>query len=149
MSLYKQYKTDEVLETAGVVLDYGDARITIARAGGANKRFAKVLEAKAKPYRRAMQTETMDAGKAEELMRDAYAEAVVLNWETATGEDEKGEKIWKKGIEPDTGDKLLPVTAKNISQTFKNLPDLFADVQTQANRVSIFREDILEIEAGN
>jgi hypothetical protein len=143
--MYKQFKTDKNLETKGVVIDYGSFRVTIARAGGSNKKFVRVLEAKTKPFRRAIQTETMDNERASSLMAEVYAEAIILNWESKVG------KIFKVGIEPpeDGGDKLLPVTTKNILSTFDNLPDLFTDLQQQANQVALFREVILEDDAGN
>ena len=141
--LYKQFKTDKTLENKGVELNYGDFRITIARAGGANKQFSKVLSAKSKPFRRAIQTETMNDDRAMELLMETYAASVILNWET------KVNGKFQVGIEPSEGDKLLPFTVENVILTLTNLPDLFMDVQEQATRVAIFREDILEAEAGN
>ena len=66
MSLYKLFKTDEKLETDGVWLEYGQTeegkpiRIKIARAGGRNVAFAKALEKATRPYRKAIQTGTLD-----------------------------------------------------------------------------------------
>ena len=34
MSMYGQFKTSDTLEIQGVVIDYGDFRVTLARAGG-------------------------------------------------------------------------------------------------------------------
>lgn len=142
MSLYSQFKTDSNLEQTGVVLDYGNFRVTIARAGGANKKFERVLDAKTKPYRRAIQTETMDNKRGLEILREVYAEAVVLDWQTKT------EKGWEKGIEAEDG-KLLPVTVENILLTFNNLPDLFQDIQEQANKAALYRQSIREAESKN
>ena len=43
MSLYKMFEVDNVQEQGGVLLNYGDVRFLIARAGGGNKDFAKVF----------------------------------------------------------------------------------------------------------
>lgn len=143
MSMYRQFQTDGDLETKGIVLDYGDFRITVARAGGANKKFARILERTTKPHRRAIQTELMDNDLARSVLRQVYAEAVVLDWET------KVDGKLKKGIESADGGDLLLVTSANIVATFEALPDLFTDVQEQASKVALFRQEILEEDAGN
>jgi len=143
MSMYEQFATDENLEKKGIVLDYGEFRVTIARAGGSNKKYARVLEAKTKPYRRAIQTETMQNEKAMDLVKEAYADAVILNWETKVEDD------WKVGIEnPDGGD-LLPFNRDNVLATFVSLPDLFLDIQEQSNKVGLFRAQLTEDDTGN
>lgn len=153
MSIYKQFKTDETLERNGIVIDYGEARVTMARAGGANKRFAKVLEAMSKPYRRAMQAETMDNDKAIDILRQVYAKTIILLWETKVlvkgGKDGKDEYEWKRGIESPDGGDLLPFNEENVILTLRALPEIFLDLQEQANKLALFRETILQDEAGN
>jgi hypothetical protein len=145
--MYAQFKTDENLETKGIVLDYGDFRVTIARAGGANKRFERVLDAKAKPFRRALQTETMDPGKADAIMQETFAEAVILNWETRSIDGPNA--VWNVGIENPDGGELLPFNKENVLATFKLLPDLYKDIQEQAQKSALFRQSIRETEAKN
>lgn len=142
MSMYDKFKTDESREVNGIVLDYGDFRIRIARAGGQNKRYAKVLEAKSRPYQRAIQTETINFEIQMGILRQVYAEAVVLKWETLVGE------TWKDGIEAEDGS-LLPVNVDNIVKTFEALPDLFADIRAQADRVALFRAELVKEQAKN
>jgi len=132
-SPYAQFQTDESLETEGVVLDYGDYQIRIARAGGANKRFAKVLEAKQKPHRRQIQNETLDEGVARKLLAESYAEAVVLGWDNLTGPDGKP----------------MPYSKQNCVKLLLDLPDLFADIREQAAKVALFRREEIEEAAGN
>ncbi len=139
MSLYKQFATDKNVERDGVVLSYGknsknkDIEIRIARAGGANIRYTKLLEAAVKPYRRQLQNETMDNGVAEDITMRVYAQSVVLGWEGV--EDEKGND--------------MEFTVENCMKLFKDLPDLWADIQSQATRAALFRQDILEADAKN
>lgn len=142
MSMYGQFKTNKEAETKGVVLDYGDYRVTIARAGGSNKRFAKSVEEKTKPYKRAIETDTIKPEKYIDIIHEVYAEAVILNWEVL----HKGE--WKSGIEGENGE-VLPVTKENIIKVFKELPDLFDNIKADAMSISLFREKLRESDAGN
>lgn len=139
MSLYKAFKTDKNLETGGIVLSYGkndrgeEMEITIARAGGSNANYTRRLEARAKPYRRQINLGTMDTKLFESIMREVYAETVVLGW---------------RGIDDENGNPL-PCTKENVVKVFEDLPDLFADVQEQANRAALFRTEIQEEGAKN
>lgn len=147
MSMYKNFQTDANLEKNGITIDYGDFRVLIARAGGANKKFAKVLDAKTKPYRRAIQTESIETDRIMEILKEAYAECIVLNWETKVV-DKDGKEEWKKGIEDQDG-KILDFTKENVVTTFKNLHDLFLDIREQSEKSSLFRQVVRETEAGN
>lgn len=169
MSMYKQFKTDTNLEKTGVDIDYGDFKVKIGRAGGGNKRFARIMEEKMKPVRRALQTETLENARAEALLRESYAEGVVLEWAVLVVADDKGKPldppqlasayreehghdapntVFIKGIEGPEGD-ILPFTVENVVATFKALPDLFADIREQAGKVGLFREQGQEADAGN
>ncbi len=147
MGLRKLFKTDERVENDGVVLDYGDTRIRIARAGGANKRYAKLLDKMTKPIRRAIAAGTLDNERAMEILMEAYAKTVVLGWET------RADDQWVPGISPADagvdGKNLLPLTPENCLLVFKNLPDLFQDVRQQAESISLFRAELDEAAAGN
>lgn len=155
-SLYQQFKSDNNLEREGILLQYGfstnvkarlvaeglseaDAEvraattIRIARAGGANSNFQKRMEHVVKPFRRQIQTETIDAKQAEKLVRQVYAETVVLGWENV--DDAEGNP--------------MPYSVENCKKLFDDLPDLFADIQEQAQRAALFRAEIRESTAGN
>ena len=125
------------------MLDYGDFRVTIARAGGANKRFQKTLEARTRHLKRLIQTDSLDNEQAEPIVREVYAEAVVLDWEL-----KQPDGSWVQGIEGPGGE-VLPVNKENILLTFNNLPDLFADVKEQALKASLFRSALKEEAAKN
>lgn len=146
MSLSKQFKTDNTLETKGIVIDYGETRIRIARAGGANKTYLQALERETKPHRKAIMGGFFDTERSNKIIRDIFAKHVVLDWEVSV--DGK----WKRGISPeDAGEKgkdLLPVSAENVVKVFENLPDLFADLSQQANSNALFRAEIAEELAG-
>jgi hypothetical protein len=139
MSLYKQFKTDKNVEKEGIVLNYGknskgeDIEIRIARAGGANVQYAKLLEVKTKPYRRQIQNETLDNDVAEKITKEVYAKAVVMGW---------------TGVEDENG-KPLEFSSENCIKLFDDLPDLWMDIQQQSTKAALFRADILEQDAKN
>lgn len=139
MSLYAQFGTDKNLESTGILLQYGqnsqgkDICIRIARAGGSNKQYQKRMEALVKPYRRQIQNETISNDVMEKLVQQAFAETVVLGWENV--EDKDG--------------KPMEFTVDNCLTLFKDLPDLFKDIQDQAQRSALFKAEVLETEAKN
>lgn len=144
MGLWKSFKTDPELEQRGVWLDYGDFRVRIARAGGTNKGYMKAVEAKTAQLRRAIQHGVIDITRTNAILREVYAEHVVLAWET------KRDGHWVSGIEDySEGQSLLPVTAENLNFIFKELPDIFSDIQEQATQLGLFLEHVNEEDAKN
>lgn len=139
MSLYKTFQTSQHLEKNGIELQYGENDkgeeiiIRIARAGGANSAYNKRLEALVKPYRRQITSETIDNKVLEKLILQAFAETVILGW---------------SGVEDAEGN-VLECTVDNVIKLFTDLPDLFKDVQDQAQKSVLFREEILELESKN
>lgn len=139
MSLYKTFTTDKDLEKEGILLQYGfnskklPITIRVARAGGANTAYTKSLERRTKPFRRQIQTETMDDKQAKELMMDVYLDSVILGWENM--EDAKLND--------------LPFSRENALKLFTDLPDLFTDVQEQAQKSALYRKEILDADSKN
>lgn len=139
MNLYKAFKTDSSLETDGIWLEYGKnskgdpIRIRIARSGGNNTKFAKVMERLVRPHKRAMKLGTLDDDIAQKLMYEAYAEAVVLEW---------------VGVE-DEHDQLLPFSKENVMRVFTDLPDLFTDIRQGSEDARLFRENLRSEDLGN
>jgi len=144
MSMYKQFKTDEQLETDGIVVNYGDFRVTLARAGGGNKRFAKSLEALTRQHQKAIQMQTLSNEVADEILKTVYAKTIVRNWEI------KVDDTWVQGIEnPVQGQPPLPFTEDNLLATFAKLPELFKDLKAQAENFALFRAALREEATGN
>jgi hypothetical protein len=75
----------------------------------------------------------MDEDTAARLMREVYADTVILGWEGVTGRDKAP----------------LAFTRENVLQVLTDLPDLFADIQEMSNKVALFREEIREDDAKN
>lgn len=142
MSSMKQFKTDPELETGGIEVDYGDFAVRIARAGGANKNYTRILEKKTAPYRRAIESGVLPRERMEAVLMEVFAEGVVLNWYVGEGEARK------VGIELPDGSIVEP-TAANILTVFKDTPDLFWDLHEQAGKIAVFRRAAVEEESKN
>jgi hypothetical protein len=145
MSLYKMFHTDADAEKAGIVLDYGDTRFTVARAGGANADFKRLFTTKLKPYRRQIDAGTMDDDVANRLMAETYAETVIIGWEGRTVVD--GEELWGPEIETPAGE--LKFTAEACVTLLLDLPELFTDLQAMANQAANFRDTEMEEDVKN
>lgn len=133
MNVYEQHETDKKVEKEGVILDYGDYSFRIARAGGSNQKYNKTLARLTKPVTRLIQTEKIEIEVLTKILIQAHAEAVVLGWTNI--KDRKGKKI--------------PFSVKACVELFTDLPDLFEDVKTQAQNLSLFAMDIKDEQAGN
>lgn len=150
---YGSFRSDVGAEQEGVILDYGPFRVTIARAGGANKAYERVLESLTKPYRRAIQLETLDGKISEKIMKEAMAKAVILNWEVlvdADGLPDTDGKDWKQGLEdPDSGD-FLAFSWENVLQVLqhKEIQNLYNDLRVQSSKEALFLQTRRE-EEGN
>lgn len=142
MSLYSAFKTDKELEVQGVAIDYGDFKIVLARAGGANHKFAKVANAKVKPYRRMMEAGTLPPEIDRKLTAEIYSEAVVIGWWTKVS----GE--FTSGIESPEGE-ILPFSQENVCNTLLALPDLMTEVIQQAQDLALFKAEEREEDLGN
>lgn len=141
-SVYGAFKTDKDLERTGVWMDYGGFRVKIARSGGSNKPYLRLLEAKLRPYQRAIKTETIDPDLAEGIMYEVFAKTVIVGWETKV--DDK----WVAKLQTLDG-KLVNASPEAIVTVLKALPDLFSDLQEQSMKAAIFREEIRDANAGN
>lgn len=139
MSLYDTFATDTDLEKTGIFVEYGETddgkpiRFRIARAGGANTEFEKVLEKLTRPYRKAIQSGMIAKKKADEIYMLAFIQTVLLGWENV--QDRNG--------------KEMEFCQGNAIKLFGDLPDLYQDLREQANTAALFREVINEASLGN
>lgn len=142
MSLYKNFKTNSKLEQEGVLLDLGVVRIRLARAGGGNQRYNAAMEKISKQHGKAVEVGALENVRAMTILREAYADTVILDWETNTA-DVGDEPVFVRGIESEDGE-LLPVTRENVVNTLKALPDLFTTIQSTAQNMQLFRQSLLD-----
>ena len=129
---YRQFKTDGALERDGVALDYDGFSITVARAGGSNRRYSAAMAQRTKAIRSALRTGHVDEATNQRILREVMADTVVLGWAGVTGRD--GEP--------------LPFSRENVVRLFTDLPDLMADVFQQASELANFLEAQAAEDAG-
>lgn len=143
--LFKSFATDKTVERDGILLNYGNVRFRIARAGGANRQFNKVFQHDTKPYERQMKNNTLSDKDSDELMAGIYAKSIVLGWESNYGSDDQPE--WKPTLTVPASKKhnreeeVLEFSPENVKKVLLLLPDLFADIREQATTASNFRDD--------
>lgn len=123
-SIYDRYKTDKRIETSGVWFDYGDmGRFLVARAGGANSEYSRMLSKKMKVYRNQIDSGNIPEDVLRKVTANIFAETVVLNWEDV--HDEKG--------------KVMPYSKENCEKLLVDLPDFFDDISAFAIQYSNFQ----------
>lgn len=144
MSMYAAHATDNKLEKSGVWVDYGDFRVKIAKAGGANRKYNQLVERAIKPHRRAIQAGTMTEERARPILVDVFAQTIVLGWETW---DEKADKF-VPGIEQPDGS-IGEYSLENVKKVFNDLPAVFNMVKEDSTADDIFKAEVRKEEAGN
>lgn len=145
MSMYAAFKTDPTKETEGVVVDFGEFRCTVRRAGGLNKAFQKTMETLVTPYRRIIQLGTMPEGKMKEILAEGYAKSIITKWEylkVTDSEDGLSEpkSEWVVGIETPDGSIVEP-TPDAIKAVLIAQPDIFDMIKEVADNLRNFRTD--------
>lgn len=143
MSMFDQFETDKSLEQEGVWLDYGDFRIRVAHSGGSNKKYAKLLEEKTKPFRRAIKVGSFPEERSRAILYEVFAKSIILDWNVL---DEQGD--WVKGIHRKGGG-VLEFTEENVIESLKLLPALFNDIQDSASSIALFKAEELEEDSKN
>lgn len=131
-SPYAVFDTDKELEKSGVWIDYGNFKFLIARAGGSNEKYKRLMNHRMKPFRRLIQTDTMSEEKAQDILLETFLDAVLLDWENVT--DKEGQP--------------MEFNRDNARKLFTDLRDLFNDLQQQAQKISIFRREEMETDLG-
>jgi len=131
---YELFGTDKDLENgSGVSIDYPGFSITLHRAGGSNKQFGKVFVNKLKPHRQKHARGVLEEGVAHTILVETYAETVIIGWE---------------GVK-DAKNKTIAFSVENCIKLLTDLPELFEDIQVQANNFATFKAEVEEIEEKN
>lgn len=140
MGLYDQYETSEKLEKQGRWLDFGPAeedgkkiRVRIARAGGMNSSFKRMMESRSRPHRRAMEKGRMDPDTLTRIMIEVLAETVILAWENVV--DKEGKK--------------MTCNKENKIKIMTDLPDFYAEILEYATKGDTFSMASVEEDTKN
>lgn len=133
-SAHSLFGTDKNRESGkGVALEYPGFTITIHRAGGSNRKYATTFAEKMKPHRQRFERGLLDEETAARVLRECYAESVVIGWSGDIG----------------PGGKKAAFTPQACAKVFEELPDLFNDVKEQAGALANFRQDQEEVDEKN
>ena len=124
--LYDLFGTDQQSEVEGIDVEYPNGAVfTIARAGGANKKFRNTLSRKTKAYRG--REGTIPADLDEQWSRETFIESCLLGW---------------KNVKIHTSEDFLPFTPENAKKVFEAMPDLYKDLVSRAQGFESFQREI-------
>jgi len=137
MGIYNKFKTNRKLETEGIFYEGDTYKIKLARAGGSNQAFNAAMERFNTEHGRAIKNNLLSNDKALELMANAYADTVVLDWQTKV--DDK----WQQGIEQPDGS-IAPFNRENVVRILIDVPDLFMELQAIASNHQLYLQSILD-----
>ena len=141
-ALRKMFETDTVVEREGIWIEYAPGvEVRIARAGGSNQHFAKVMQRLAKPHRRAIQTDSVDEEVLKNIFIKAYTQAIITDWIGFTKD-----LITHDDADADT---VLDFNKDNVEAVLQAQPNLFTDIQKASEAISYFRAEINEADSGN
>lgn len=130
-NIYAAFETDADKEASGVFVDIGTFRFKLARAGGANKRYKALVEKRMKPHVRLAEAGLLPDEKATEILAECFSEAVVLDWENVTDRD----------------DFPIPFSPSACKKLLLDLPELFDELRTQAQKAANFLRGVREADA--
>ena len=143
MSLKTLYKTDPAANTGGVFVSYpknsdgSTPRFKLSRMSQAvNKKYAKEMETRTRPFRRELELNTLDTDVGDELMLDVFIASILLGWEH---------------VQPNDDGEELEFNSENAKK-FLGDPEwaeLLDDLKERAKDASNFRLAQMEVEAKN
>lgn len=139
-SLFKNFKMDEKKESKGVPVQPAPTNddgtmptFFVTRLAASNQKYNKVLDRETKPYKRQIQLGTLSSQTSDLIRMKVFVNSILQGWENV--QDEKCLHI--------------PFSAENALALFKQLPDLFFELEKQASDASLFRSEEVEETAKN
>jgi hypothetical protein len=137
LSIWDLYETDLAKEVEGFWHKVNKKiSIKMARAGGANLAFSKAMEEKTREHRKrggALEGDKVDVELVTEIMKEAFAETIILDWKGITDRD--GKKV-----------AYSVAAAKKMLDA---LPDLYAELRDAAGAAANFRIEGIKEDVGN
>ncbi len=122
------FKTDKSMESEGIWLEFGKARFRVKRFGGYNSQKVKLALAKHfKPFSRQAELGTLEPEQENKILAMIFIEASLVTWE---------------GVEMEG--KEVPYSVEAALSLFTELPELFQEIQRQAQL-----KDNFKVEMGN
>lgn len=140
--MFAQFETDPKLEKDGIEIQYtiGDPEydknpptFIVARAGGSNRAYNNMVDHELKPLQRRLRADNVGTEELENLYRKIYSKTIVKGWRNVR----------------DAKNNLIPFSEKNVLEYFNTLPEIYEDIKSQANKVSLYRKHDREETAKN
>ena len=120
---------DEDAERNGIDLAFGNGRfIVITRSGMSNRKYKSVMSRVFKPHQNVSGAVSMSDDVALDLMKEVYAESVVIGW---------------RGFVDGEG-KNIPFSKETCIELFKASPNIFEIVQAESAKFSNFARREIE-----
>lgn len=120
------FKCDENLEKTGVWFEMPNgASFLVSRFGGRNDKLEQVHAKLYKPYAKLIEKNLLSKEKQNEIYRDAFIQACLLDW---------------KGVEIDGEE--VPFSQDAAKELLGELPELLDILVENAQNVDSFREDV-------
>lgn len=133
-NLYELFETDTKAEIEGFWHPVTDtSSFKLARAGGANTKFIKMMESLTRPHRRKIDDGSIDNELASDLMQEAFAQTVILDWKGVT----------------DKGGKAIKFSPQAAHRLMQDLPELFSELRDVAAKHANFRLANIEADTKN
>lgn len=151
MGTYAAYQTDEKLEREGAVVDLGErGAFLIARAGGKNTKYTKLVRKLMRPHKREALALTLDIDIADRIAIDAFSQMIVLGWfkkgDPFPSTDPDAEPVLCEYDVTGPNGYPLPFSPANAKKLLTDLPDLFADLRSFADDATTYQREVLEAE---
>ena len=138
MNPFEMFETEEGYEVDGVWQDFGDFRIKLARSGGRNTAYNKMLADEIKKLGKAT-FEAIEPEEASALVQRVFVKTIIKNHEV---KDEDGK--WKQGVFIRKDGKIctVPFNHKNMELCLKQLPDYWNKIQEYADDYTVFKREV-------
>lgn len=141
-------RTNPKLEAEGVWFEYddGEFEVLLGRAGGANQKFKQAMERLSKPIRRALENDMVSNDRAERLLREVYAESVILGWRIRNGD---GNLV--DGKMRDASGNVVPFNSENVLALISapSMGDYWAEFRRVASSGAAYRAELKDNDTKN
>lgn len=146
-AIYNKYITDKNLETGGVEKDFGSFKVLLARAGGANDHYGRVMQELFAPYQQVMDLGEMSDEEAGKIWAMVFARTVILGWWFKEGKGK--DAVWNKGLGRDEQGNIIDCTVENVTELLQTAPELFEEIKFFAERRETYVAKSLQAAAKN
>lgn len=136
-TLFQMFGTNKQEETDGVWINYGETRVLVAHAGGANTDFQKMLMKESKPYLKLIRNGSISTELMQQIEHNVYISTIIKDMECKLQDD------WQQGVPSPEGD-ILPLNKENLVGLFKALPHMFSDIKEFASDIGNYKPDLEE-----